>query len=506
MTAYTVVHQIADSCRRYPGHLAIFTPHGFCDYAELESIAHGLQLALYAGGLPDNRLVGVLSGDHPLCYASILAILASGCAYVPINSHNPLDRNKTILNDADVNCVLAHYAHEPLERAVSERAGCTLLRSDTTAPVPGHFDLPQIDSDTLAYLFYTSGSTGAPKGVPIYHRNLNAYMKVMLDPGQYSFTPEDRFLQMFDLTFDLSIASFITPLCIGASVYVIAEDGMASVNVLQMLQRHEITVALMVPSVLFYVQRHFDEIRFHSMRYSLFCGEALPHSLAEKWARCVPNAHLQNLYGPTEATIACLRYDWEQKTSALEAENGVVAIGKPFPDVTAFVVDEAGHMAPAGQRGELCLAGPQVTDRYWRNAERTAAAFFLPEGFASAVYRTGDVCFINDRGNFVFCGRLDHQIKIDGYRVELGEIEHFAREAASGINAIVVVTNEPCGASALTLFLEGPPVDCDAVMAYLARKLPTHILPKRIEVLEALPLNINGKVDRPALAARVNRA
>lgn len=503
MTAATVVHQIADSCRRYPQRVALYTPHGAYDYAQLEATVHGLQQALRSAGLPANRLIGVLTGDHPLCYASILAILACGCAYVPINRRNPLDRNRAILDSAGVDLVIAHRAHAALDEAIATRTAGSVLRSDKASAVPGKIVLPRIDADDLAYLFYTSGSTGTPKGVPIRHRNVNAFMRVMLDPTRYTFSAEDRFLQMFELTFDPSVASFAAPLCIGASSYVIAEQGAASFNVIQVLREHAITVALMVPSVLFYLRRYFDEIRLPDLRYSLFCGEALPHGLTANWAQCAPNSVVQNLYGPTEATIVCLGYEWDAEKSAAEAENGVVPIGKPFPGMDAFIVDANGCVVEAGQRGELCLAGGQVTDRYWGDEKRTADTFFELAGCTGPVYRTGDVCFVNEQGNFVYCGRSDQQIKIDGYRVELGEVEHFASEAAAGANAAVIATTAPDGAAMLTLFLEDPPLGSNAIMAYLETKLPPHMLPKRIEALAELPLNMNGKIDRPALAARL---
>lgn len=505
MSAATVIHRIADSCRQYPENVAVNTPAGEYTYRELAARVRGLQTTLRARGLPSNRLVGVLTGDDPLCYAAILAILACGCAYVPLNHRNPSDRQRLILDDAGIDVVVAHRANASLENALADRPSVSLLRSDQSDVEAGDIEVAPIDDQDLAYLFYTSGSTGAPKGVPIHHYNLEAYMRVMLDSEQYSLSAEDRFLQMFELTFDLSVTSFLTPLCIGAGSYAIAEQGVTSVNVIQALQKHSITVALMVPSVLFYLQRYFDEIRLQSMRYSLFCGEALPQSIVEKWAQCVPNANIQNLYGPTEATIACLRYEWEPVHSAMEAENGVVAIGTPFPGMHAFVLDEAGRIAPPGQRGELCLDGDQVTDRYWNNPERSEAAFFTPAGSAGTAYRTGDLCFVNERGNFVYCGRKDYQIKIDGYRVELGEIEHFAREA-SGVNAAVVATAASDGGVALTLFLEDPPVAPNSVSARLQDKLPPHMLPHRTVPLDALPLNANGKIDRPALATLVSDA
>ena len=504
MGALPVINQIAESIRRHPGNLAIETPHGSWDYSTLGSRARGLQLALDGQGLPANKRIGLLTGDHPLCYSSICAILASGCAFVPLSHRSPADRLLSVIEDASLEMVISHRSYQPLDEAVAGAARCSLVRSDEIEAVSGPVELPDYDRDGLAYLLYTSGSTGKPKGVPIYHRNLEAFLDVMLDPERYEFSAEDRYLQMFDLTFDASVPAYFIPFCTGASTFVIPEEGIVSLNVIRSLQEHEITVAFLVPSVLFYVQRYFAEIRLPKLRYSLFVGEALPESIASAWRDCVPEARLQNLYGPTEATVVCFLYELDEVLPASDVENGIVSIGRPFPGMRAFVVDERGGEVAAGERGELCIAGLQVTDRYWEDDDRSAAAFFRQDNVPA--YRTGDICYLNDRDNFVYCGRRDHQVKIDGYRVELGEIEHHAREAANGANAAVVASPTADGSVTLTLFLENPAVEDSEVMAYLSRKLPAYMLPKRIAALADLPLNVNGKIDRGALAVRADAA
>jgi amino acid adenylation domain-containing protein len=490
--------------RRFPDNLALDTPHGSWDYAMLESRARGLQLSLAEQGLPANGRIGVLTGDHPLCYSSICAILASGCAFVPLSHRSPEDRLLSIIEDAGLELVISHRLYEPLDAAVTSTSQCSLVRSDEIDAVSGAIDLPESDPDGLVYLLYTSGSTGKPKGVPIYHRNLEAFLGVMLDQDRYAFSPDDRFLQMFDLTFDASVPAYFIPFCTGASTFVIPEDGIVSLNVIRSLQDNEISVAFMVPSVLFYVQRYFAEIQLPKLRYSLFVGEALPESIAMAWRICAPQARLQNLYGPTEATVVCFLFELNESLSPSDVDNGIVSIGRPFPDMQAFVVDEHGVEVSVGERGELCIAGSQVTDRYWQDEDKTAAAFFRHDN--QPAYRTGDICYLNDRDNFVYCGRRDHQIKIDGYRVELGEIEHHARVAAKGANAAVIASPTADGSVSLTLFLENPAVDDSEIMAYLSRKLPAYMLPKRIAALADLPLNVNGKIDRGALAVRVNAA
>src|SRR5262249_34127828 len=190
-------------------------------------------------------------------------------------------------------------------------------------------------------------------------------------------------------------------------------------EVVNALEAHEISVALMVPSVINYLKPYFAEISCPKLRYSLFCGEALYHETLSRWAACVPSAKIENLYGPTEATIFCLRYEWTADDIAAPEAKGIVPIGTPIEGMDAFLLDDHGA---TNEEGELCLTGDQVTSAYWNNATKTAQAFGRTDTGA-VFYRTGDLCRRDVAGNFLFLGRIDNQVKIDGHRVELEEIE-----------------------------------------------------------------------------------
>jgi D-alanine--poly(phosphoribitol) ligase subunit 1 len=354
---------------------------------------------------------------------------------------------------------------------------------------------------------FTSGSTGTPKGVPIYHRNMEAFFRALLHRDDFDFRADDRFLQMFDLTFDLSIMSAFAPLLLGASSFIPASRGAGYLNVLRVLERERITVALMVPSVLAFLERYFDEIRLPHLRYALFCGEALPASLAAKWSACVPHGRVFNVYGPTEATIFCTSYEVPKEEASILSHQGVVSIGKAMDGTRLLVRNENGALAKSGELGELCLAGDQVTNRYWRNAEKTEAAFTqLSDGdTVTNVYRTGDLAFERD-GYYLYCGRIDFQVKIAGYRVELGEIEFHARQMPGVVDAAAVARKDAAGNYVLRLFLlSRDSVDDEAVTGYraqLGRALPSYMVPHKIEILSTFPLNQNGKVDRRRLLER----
>ncbi len=452
---------------------------------------------------PRAQRIGVVTGDDFHTYAAILAILANGSAYVPLNRKNPVARNLIVVGEADLAAIVSTSGGE-LGAAVQREFDKDVQWIDAMAAAENDAGLLQagsVSGDSVAYIFFTSGSTGTPKGVPITHGNLNQFMSVMLDSGLYEFQPEDRFLQMFELTFDLSVMSLFLPLATGACCYVVPDARVGYVATLKVLRDQEISVALMVPSLLIYLEPFLKDLRLDSMRLSMFCGEALPEATTEKWHAVAPQAVIENVYGPTEATIFCLRYPWSPTESPAKAVNGIVPIGVPFPGMQAALLGENGQLVvERGEKGELLLIGGQVTEGYWRNPQKTEEAFVdieLESGTARA-YRSGDLCFVNDDGDYIYSGRLDSQIKIDGHRVELGEIEHHLRELLERANLAVV--DAMVGAQRqLVLFLEKPEEDWSVLRKKLQQRVPEYMIPKHMRYIDSLPLNLNGKVDRPRL-------
>jgi non-ribosomal peptide synthetase component F len=315
----------------------------------------------------------------------------------------------------------------------------------------------------------------------------------------YKIDENDRFLQMFDLTFDLSVMSYLIPLTIGACVYTVPSGDIKFNATYMILEDYEITVALMVPSILSFLHNYFDEISMPKMKYSLFCGEALYTDLTKGWANCVPNALIQNVYGPTEATIFCLTYDW-QRNSTNKDHNGILCIGKPMKDMLAIVVDEELKPVEANTPGELCLSGGQLTSGYIKNPEKNKEAFFHHSinGMDHVFYRTGDICFIDSDGDFMFSGRLDNQVKIQGFRVELSEIEHHAREFLKSPNVVAVTSQNENDNTLIHLFVERTE-NTTELANYLKTQMPAYMIPTEIRSLDSFPLNVNGKVDRKAI-------
>jgi len=271
----------------------------------------------------------------------------------------------------------------------------------------------------------------------------------------------------------------------------------------QRIRDAELTIWFSVPSTAVLLSRlgKLKPDTYPGLRLALFCGEALPQEILEAWSLAAPKAVLENLYGPTEVTIACTAYRWDPMRSPGECELGLVPIGEPYPGMSALVADEALREVAPGEAGELLMGGPQVSLGYWQDPERTATAFVRPPDRDAVFYRTGDrVRRVRPGGPLVYLGRVDNQIKIQGYRVELEEVESVLRDAA-GVEVAIAVgwPVNAAGADGIVAFLGAESADLDAVRQRLRQRLPPYMVPRELRLHPVFELNANGKVDRKAL-------
>ncbi len=496
-----LLNKIKHSVENFPGLNAFNIDGNNFSYLHFAQLVSNIRALLEKECSSNEKLVGIIvrEANDIETYSSLYGCLYAGVGYVPINPGNPVERNTSILKQANIKTILCSSIDDSVLK-ISKPNNVKILNTSNLPAAPVNLNPPEVSENDIAYLLFTSGSTGVPKGVPITRGNLDSFVDAFLKLG-YNVDETDRFLQMFELTFDFSVVCYTVPLCLGACIYTVPAEGIKFANVYMVMEEHEITFACMVPSVLSYLQPYFGDIKLEKMKYSLFCGEALLDNIAEAWSACTPNAKIINAYGPTEATVFCLAYTWEEEKSRRKTFNDGVCIGKAMDNMDAIVVDEKLNPVPVNEKGELCLAGKQLTPGYWKDDEKNSKAFFkfTINGKEETFYRTGDLAFIDPDGDFMYAGRIDNQVKIQGFRIELGEIEHFAREFVDGSNVAAVGYQNNLGTMQIHLFVEGYNGDVSEIENYLRLKVPEYMVPSTITGMTSFPLNANGKIDRKQL-------
>ncbi|HYV55282.1 MAG TPA: AMP-binding protein [Chitinophagaceae bacterium] len=487
----TPLDQLADCLYSFSGEPAFCIARKFYSYGELEKVIGKIQGKITQAGISAHCKIGIVTYDDIETYASVFSVLFLGHAFVPINPLHPAERNCAIAERSELKLILSSKEDMSIEKFAGQT---TIVMTSGNLPEGDLVRVPLHDHQH-AYLLFTSGSTGIPKGVPVNIGNLNSFLESFFSLG-YKIDHRDRFIQMFDMTFDLSIMSYMVPLCIGACVYTVPFDAIKYVHVLKLLEEDRITFALLIPSVLTNLRKYFAEINLPEMRYSLFCGEALYEDIAIEWSKCLPGAIVQNVYGPTEATIFCMTYEMDRKGNN-KSNNGMLCIGKPMKAVGACIVSEGLVPVEQGEKGELCLTGEQVTPGYFKDEQQNKNSFFNYGG--SRYYRTGDLAFCDSDGDYFFIGRSDYQVKINGYRVELSELEHHAMQFLKANSAVALAAAAGEGNSQLYLCIENFKGSFEDLTKHLKTQLPSYMMPSKYFSVESFPLSANGKVDRNAL-------
>jgi amino acid adenylation domain-containing protein len=493
-------------------------------YAEMADTAGRWAARLRALRSRESMRIGIYAYRSATNYLGVLAAIFAGATFVPLNPTFPGARTGQMVQQADLDAILVDIESLPslADALLALRDAPPLLltdarRHDAPGATPSHCRivldrgdlhasppasaLPETNPADMAYLLFTSGSTGAPKGVPVSNANLAAFLA--FNRERYDFRADDRFSQTFDHTFDLSIFDMFMAWGAGAALCVPQQGELLAP--LRFIADHAITVWFSVPSLAALMLRRnlLAPACMPTLRWSLFCGESLPRSIAEAWQRAAPDCTVENLYGPTELTIACAVHRWDPNISPLLCEHDNVPIGRVYAPLSAVVVDERLVPVADGGVGELCVAGPQTFPGYWRAERLTAERMLaLPDaaGDIRQFYRTGDLVRRLPNGELVCLGRSDSQVKLNGYRIELTEIEAVLRQSGC-IDAVAVAWPTAVRPKGIAAFVTGP-ASLAEVKASLRGRLPRYMVPRRIELLDEIPLNVNGKADRKLLSQR----
>lgn len=484
-----ILNELFDNIVKYGKNNAFCIDEKFYTYDQLLKRINAIRSVISNNIATNEKNVSIIANDDLDTYASIIALWFEGKTYVPLLNYAPEERNFQVIKQANVNYVLT-------SKTIKQSLPATVLITSQHDDVIHSNPIKNEDENLNAYILFTSGSTGQPKGVPITLGCVSSLINAVEDAGD-NINEQDRVLQMFELTFDLSVISYLHPLLRGACVYTIPEGEVKNLYIMDLMEFHKLTVMLMVPSIIILLRTHFKDIVGESVRLCSFCGEALPLDVTNEWRKCVPNARIRNYYGPTEDTVYCTYYDIDDEHQ--KNHNGSICIGTSLNSGSCIIVDSENNEVPIGEKGELCLAGQQLTPGYWNNPEKNVEAFFFLNGIR--YYRTGDLCYADKDGDIQYIGRLDFQTKINGFRVELSEIEHYAAESLNGNHiCICVAYQNSIDVTELGLIIRADNnINVEDVVNYIRKHLPPYEVPTKVKVLNELPLNANGKIDRKAL-------
>ncbi|MFD7659627.1 AMP-binding protein [Actinosynnema sp. NPDC059797] len=477
--------------RLAPGNTALHLEDGrTVTYEELHELALSWAGALLAGADAPPRAIGVLADKTLESYAGLLAVLYTGAIAVPLHPDFPAQRTRHMLEASKVSAVVADA---PGLAALGKLGVDLPVLAPSAAPVTGRpLDEPvAVSPKDLAYILFTSGSTGRPKGVPITHANADHYFSIL--EQRYDFTPEDRFSQSFDLNFDCAMFDLFCAWGAGAQTHPV--PGAAYRDLPGFLADRALTVWFSTPSAITLVRRMggLSPNSMPGLRWSFFAGEALRAADAEDWLAAAPASTLENIYGPTELTVTITGHRWTSDTPAL-CLNGLVPIGEVHEGHDHLLLTEDG--GESDTEGELCITGPQMTSGYLDSSDDEGRFLLHDE---RRWYRTGDRVRRHPDGTLVYLGRLDSQVQLAGWRVELAEVEHALR-ACEGVLDAVAVTRPTDTGLELVVYYTGTPTPARLLSKELRDVLPKGMLPREYRHVEEFPLNSNRKVDRGALA------
>ena len=487
-----VIAPILSAIKSYSERNAFCINETFYTYAQFGRCVSKVRQAIRESKYESSN-VGLVINDDLESYASIIALWLEGDSYVPLHPDWPLERCNDICEQVNIDLVLDSSPK-------SRYDGMPVIHTAMLEYNSDYLEYKEnISEDNLAYILFTSGSTGKPKGVMITRRNLGAFMDSFWATGIH-VNESDRCLQAFDLTFDVSVQSYLAALTKGACCYTIPYGQIKYMYVSGLIEEQRLTFAAMAPSMLRYLKPYFVEIDATSLKTCILTAEACPIDLIEDWWRCAINSDLYDFYGPTECTIYCTYYKLT-KAGQNKSLNGIISIGKPLSNCIGVILDDSGNEVPVGEKGELCIAGDQVTKGYWKDDVKNSHSFFYRtiDNVSLRFYHTGDLCFRDVDGDIMYSGRLDHQAKIQGFRVEMGEIEYHAREFLEGKNVVCLAFDNQDALTEIAMFIESSEFNPNDMLAYMRKKVPSYMVPTRLYFVPKFPLNANDKVDKVEL-------
>jgi amino acid adenylation domain-containing protein len=519
-----------------PNNIAVVYEKTKLTYRELNGKANQLAVMLRKLGVNKGEFVGIFKDRDIDFLIAILAIYKAGGAYVPIDSTYPSNRIEYMLSNSEVRILLTEFSL--LNVLTNLISNCSQLKSiiclDEVVPesiqitqnkeltIYDKFDFSDLPKESIeqindagdpAYMLYTSGSTGLPKGAIVRHDGAINHIYAQFDELQ--LRSEFCFLQSAPSSTDISVWQFLAPLLIGGKTVIVdIETVTIPEQLFKVLKSEKNTVVELVPALFGGLLEYTSGLPIYErelpcLKWMMVVGEPVSVSWVNKWLQIYPEIKIVNAYGPTEAADDITQFIVNKP---FPANQRTVPIGKPLANLNLYILDKEMQLLPIGAPGEICVSGIGVGDGYWKNEEKTNLSFVpnpftdasknLPANRRDLIYKTGDLGRWLPDGNIEFLGRIDHQVKIRGFRVELGEIEAFLGQHPNVRENVVVVRQEEVGSVQLVAYVvvkTEPVPSISELRNFLKEKLPDHMIPSAFVMLESLPLAPSGKVDRKAL-------
>ncbi|MFN6501585.1 MAG: non-ribosomal peptide synthetase [Nostoc sp. DedQUE01] len=519
-----------------PNNIAVVHEQTQLTYQQLNYKANQVAGLLRKLGVNQGEFVGILKDRDINFLIAILAIYKAGGAYVPIDSTYPPNRIKYMLANSEVRFL---FTDSSLLNVLSDLAeDCshissiicldslihdqTLVAERPKLKIYNKLDFEHLPNDNIepindaadpAYMLYTSGSTGLPKGAIVRHDGAINHIYAQFDELQ--LTEEFSFLQSAPSSTDISVWQFLAPLLIGGKTVIVDVETVGIPDKLfKALKLQKITVVELVPALFGGLLEYTSQLGIHErelpdLKWMMVVGEPVSVSWVNKWLQIYPEIKIVNAYGPTEAADDITQFIVNQPFGENQR---TVPIGKPLANLNLYILDEQMQLLPIGAPGEICVSGIGVGAGYWKNQEKTNLSFVpnpfpdtrkkLPPNRQDLIYKTGDLGRWLADGNMEFLGRIDHQVKIRGFRVELGEIETFLNQHPNVRENVIIVQEDEPGNLLIVAYVVAkidPVPSISELRSFLKEKLPDHMLPSAFVMLENLPLAPSGKVDRKAL-------
>ncbi len=494
-----ILEYLENTVKRFPNKIAIIDEKASINFEDLQKEAKSIASFLQSKKIDKNLPIGVFLPKSIDAIKSFLGVLYNGDFYVPLDIKNPINRIEAIISNLEIKYIITDTKSANFLNKLNIKIELVLLDNiNFDSNINWDYSNYKLAIDTdPAYIINTSGSTGVPKGVVVSHKSVIDY----IDWGIDTFKIDSNFKigNQAPFIFDNSVLDIYLSLATGATLNLIPESlFMFPVKLIEYIKNESINFIFWVPSIMANIVT-FDLLKDKNLDFKIvsFAGEVMPTKILNYWKKHIPNALFVNLYGPTEITVDCTYFIVNRDF----IDDEPLPIGFACKNTDVLVLDDEDKLVTEQNKiGELCVRGSSLALGYYNDPEKTALAFVqnpLNKAYPEKIYRTGDLVYYNERNEIIYKGRKDFQIKHMGYRVELGEIET-AILAINGVdNACILYDSE--NKNIVLIYESSSNITKNEILVSLSDKLPKYMIPNKFILLDKIPLNVSGKIDRSYL-------